>query len=109
MAWPFGGGRVLPRPPSRSRDPEGILRGSRWSWHTPEPCGKPSALRGSAFPSWKEQSGAALGAAACTQGRLAGLLNGDLILVLNAAALNRHRYETEAQWGCYRVVITWLS
>lgn len=24
MAWPFGGGRVLPRPPSRARDPEGI-------------------------------------------------------------------------------------
>lgn len=28
MAWPFGGGRVLPGLPSRAQDPEGILRGS---------------------------------------------------------------------------------
>lgn len=41
MAWPFGGGRVLPGLPSRAQDPEGILRGSRQSRHMPEPCGKP--------------------------------------------------------------------
>lgn len=41
------------------------------------------------LPAWKEQPGVAPGDAARVKGCLVGLLNGDLILVMNTAVLNR--------------------
>lgn len=66
------------------------------SWATLESQASPfRGLGGPGFPPrlsasrWKEQLGAAVGDVACVKGCLVGLLNGDLILVMNAAVLNR--------------------
>lgn len=55
----------------------------------PGPRGQRRSLRGSVLPAWKEQPGVAPGDAARVKGCLVGLLNGDLILVMNTAVLNR--------------------
>ena len=101
IIWPIGRGCVFLGPPLRAK----CLSSEDWVG---------LADMGSAVPC-TAQCLPLEGATWCCCDRRRGkgcpvaLLSGDLILVMNTAVLNRQRCETEAQWGCYRVVITWLS